>query len=211
MGKRMYQPSGSPPSSKRVKRPYYKKTKIPGAINGRVKPERKYFDYASTAIIPNYLGTSWTGQNINDIQQGAGSDDIDGMHAVMKSLDLCYEVRAGAATTGDGFIRLVVIYAKESTPTSGEIFATDAFNSWRNLDNTHQFVTIYDKAKPIQITNGNKSCLFKKHIKLNHLIKLSTTGTTVTNGQIYAFAIPTVFAGGAFTANWNSRVRFLDG
>lgn len=235
MGK--HKPDGSPirHKSKKQKREEVvvkKKPKRPayGAVWSTSR-ERKDIGYVDTAApAPSSNALTWsTPVLVNAVAQGFGAQNYIGRSLMLKKISFRYNFSPNTTNVGlggGGFLqRFVLIYDKSvenaALPTITDIFETDTWDSYMNLNNSTRFCVLYDKivhcAPDSSTTNvSNGTVFFKGNIKLNHIMEFQGTAANIASiqkGAIYAIT--------AQNARWDTsgltpgvrmtvRSRFID-
>lgn len=203
----------------------------------RIPTEKKNIDFDTNLVVPNATFTWGTRVLLNGVDQGPGATQYVGRQLMLKKMMFRFVLQcrySGASVSVPPMLRLMIIYDKSvernaagviAPPLPTDILVNDDFGSFNNLGNSDRFCVLYDKIKPLGITDDVASttasnfnmypAMFKANIKLNHIMKF--VGTTnliasIEKGAIYAMCCQ---SGGLLaTANVDSkfytRFRFVD-
>lgn len=168
-----------------------------------------------TAAVNTFVATPIL---LNGCVQGTEATNRLGRKIVMKDLLLKGQLQLDPTTTGGGFIRIAVVYDKQSNgvaPAITDVFLTNALNSPNNLSNRDRFVKVVDMESPSISPNGDYSVPIVIYRKLNLETCFNTgnAGTIgdITTGSLYLFVCNNNgFATAAPLAGFQSRIKFTD-
>lgn len=226
---------------KKKKRPAYLAT---WSVPRRPWKNLDYFDNNTGNLVPPTNAQTWRGPVlINAIAQGIDPNQYIGRDLMMKSLQFRFSFNpndGGTSTNGGGsfLLRFMLIYVKDTSfnaagnaelPLVTDVFNTDNFGSYMQLNFVQNIAVLYDKVKrcnPDCVANGvtqtasgngpNCPLWFTKKIKLQHLQRFQAATASInsiTSGAIYALV--------SQNGNWNSassipsvyfwsRIRYQD-
>lgn len=196
--------------------------KVPrGAINrtGAGKPELKNIDVvtANSRVAVNNTGALLT--LLNPTAQGVGAQQRLGRKFRMRSIFVRWSGGLAPTTTGNGGLRLLIVYDKEPNGvalTAVQVLTVDDISGLMNLDNQDRFSVLVDELIPCVGTQGPQAWTMKRYQKLNHeVITTDTNNGTVADiitGSVYAlfYSGAGTFQVAAPTGSFESRIRFQD-
>lgn len=188
---------------------------------GSTRPELKFLD-VTTNVTPALAGTGSL-TLLNGCAQGTDANQHIGRTTRMKSLYWLWEGAVAPTTTGQGSMRLVILYDKEAEGAAPTIAAgdqTDAFNqddivAQMNLNNRDRFVTLLDEVVECIGTAGPQSFFRKGYRKIDlPCVFNAGSGATIAainTGSVYAFQWNSgVFGVAGAPTVLQTRIRFED-
>lgn len=154
---------------------------------------------------------------LNGVTTGTAANTRIGRKIVMKSILLRMSIVKGATTAGEGNMRVMIVYDKQSnqsSPPSSEILSPDSIAGLNNLNNVDRFKIITDKFYSFGIVD-NTAINIQKYKKLNLPVQYNA-GAAGTIGDIQTGALYLVtytngnYSVAAPTGQAMIRLRFLD-
>lgn len=166
--------------------------------------------------------STWFALLLNGIAAGAALNERIGRKIRMKSIYIRANVSVPAAgTTGNGFIRVMLVYDRQNNATDlganlTQLFVTDHAVSLMNLDNRERFLVLYDRMTPMGLQWRDTEVFVKfKRCRLDVLYNAAagTTFASITTGALYLLTAAHGFIGApanVLETIGRARVRYTD-
>lgn len=177
-------------------------------VANMVNVEYKYFDLTSLA---NTMNTGSTYGTINLIPQGVGESQRVGDSLKIQNLTMRFNIQR---TTADCFARVMLIWDKQNSTTSGSDVITglstlNATNGPKNYDKRFQTQVLYDKVFNI---NANHPQQYEDIVlQIDQHTQYVAASTTVNTGALKLLYLSNIAAGATCpNMNYYARMTYTD-
>lgn len=181
-------------------------------LRGIVNAERNFLD---TGFVNGELSSTGSVNCLSLINQGDAVGNMQGISVKADSLDmrLSIEMDSSATTT---WVRLIIVVDNDNSgafPAITDVLTAATMVAHNSLTaNPNRFVTLFDRTFTLNNVGESRNIQYQWHKKLNHHIKISGSGGTITqqrSGSIIAIAFSNEATNTpTFTSNF--RLRYYD-